>query len=669
MSSGRALDAPLTTLSGVGPARAEAFARVELESLRDLLLLLPRGLEDTGESCDVVSARSRVGERVVVSASIARRRFSRFGRRSLLRLELEDDSGGGLEVVFHNQPWQRHGFEKGDQVTFSGCVTHTRRGPALVTPRFAEGRDAIAAGQLTSIYPTPKGVGQVLLRSLIARAFETARGELVERLAEEERARLGLPELERAVEALHRPPDLEGFARARRRVLLERLLPLEAAVLARGRAGKKRGPARRVLPEGGRRARFEAALGFVLTGGQRRVLDELDADLAAGAPMRRLLQGDVGAGKTVLGLYAAWAVAHSGGQVAFMAPTELLAEQHASGLAPLTERLGLRCAVLTGSTRAAERKRITAALRGAELDLVFGTHVLFSRDVGFQDLALAVIDEQQRFGVTQRRRLQEKGEAAHLFLMTATPIPRTLAHTIYGDLDVSVLREKPPGRGRVRTRWLRPKDRKRLPAFLAERLEAGEQLYWVSPLVGEDGERGATRALERLGRTPLARFGLELVHGRLASEERARRLERFRRGESRVLVATTVIEVGVDVPAATVLVVQDAERLGLAQLHQLRGRVGRGAAESYCLLHGKPTARERFELLESTSDGFEIAEADLRQRGMGELTGTRQAGELGGLLSELEGDLDLLAAARELLAARPDLAEAYGRAEAPVVTP
>jgi ATP-dependent DNA helicase RecG len=302
-------------------------------------------------------------------------------------------------------------------------------------------------------------------------------------------------------------------------------------------------------------------------------------------------------------------------------------------------------------------------------DVAIGTHALVSEDVRYRRLSLAVIDEQQRFGVAQRARLLEKGTDVHALLMTATPIPRTLAMTLYGDLDTSLLRESPPGRGTLRTRWVRTGDRRRVRPFLVERLEAGEQVYFVSPRVGEAGEDveeavesdagSAEAAMQRLSRTPIARFGIELVHGRVPPPERARRLERFRKGEAKVLVATTVIEVGVDVPAATVMIVENAERLGLAQLHQLRGRVGRGPRESWCLLFGKDSARERFELLERTCDGFEIAEEDLRRRGMGDLAGRRQAGESLGGFGDEEGDLDLLFAARDLVATRPGLGLAY----------
>jgi ATP-dependent DNA helicase RecG len=357
----------------------------------------------------------------------------------------------------------------------------------------------------------------------------------------------------------------------------------------------------------------------------------------------------------------------AGGQAALLAPTELLARQHADTLARLLAPLRLVPVLLTGRERGAARRRLYEALATGEAQIAVGTHALFQEGVAYADLALAVIDEQHRFGVAQRARLLEKGRDVHALLMTATPIPRTLALTVYADLDTSVLDEKPPGRAAIRTRWLRRADRERLPAFLRERLEQEEQVYWVAPLIGaeeEDEEQpavGALRAYRRLARSDLAPFGVELVHGRQEAGERAERLERFRSGAARVLVATTIVEVGVDVPAATVMVVEGAERLGLAQLHQLRGRVGRGAKPSWCLLFGKAGARERLELLERSDCGFELAEEDLRRRGMGELAGLRQSG---GPLAGLEGELDLLLAARDALRADPALVRRYA-ADAP----
>jgi ATP-dependent DNA helicase RecG len=381
--------------------------------------------------------------------------------------------------------------------------------------------------------------------------------------------------------------------------------------------------------------------------------------------MRRLLQGDVGSGKTVLGALACSIAAASGAQAAFLAPTELLAEQHFASLRPLLDAAGVSSALLTGSLSARERRDVLEALSSGRVSVAIGTHALLCEAVAFARLGLAVIDEQHRFGVAQRERLLEKGAGVHGLLMTATPIPRSLALTVYGDLDVSVLREKPPGRTRVHTRWVRQVSRE-FEAELEQRLARGEQLYWVVPRIESEANEGeeaaaAVGAQERFARISARRwreFGVELVHGRLECDERAARLERFRSGASRILVATTVIEVGVDVPAASAIVIEHAERLGLAQLHQLRGRVGRGSTPSACFLLGKPAARARLELLERCDDGFEIAEADLAQRGMGDLAGLRQAGDNREGFDDPALDVELILLARDLAGVSPSPAMA-----------
>jgi ATP-dependent DNA helicase RecG len=657
---------PLTGLAGIGPARARAFSRMGVRDVRDLLFLVPRRLAAAGPRVPIDVARASIGREVTIAGVVTRIALQRYGRRSTLRVVVED-GGSSIPCLYFNQPWLRRRFAVGEAVELSGRVVDSR-GPAIASPRVAsKERPLEGPGSLLPVYSLADGLGQDLVRRLCADAARLAAGSVREPLEEAALARLELPPLPRAIAEVHSPSSPEAFEAARRRLALEPLLRLQSQVAARRRLRLET----RALPcpvDDAAHARILGYLPFAPSAGQARVALELRADLGRAVPMRRLLQGDVGSGKTALGLYACTTVASAGGQSAFLAPTELLAEQHFDGSRRLLERAGLHAVLLTGSLAAGERRAVLAQLESGMADVAFGTHALFTEEVRYRRLALAVIDEQQRFGVAQRARLLEKGRDVHALLMTATPIPRTLALTLYGDLDVSLLRESPPGRGTVRTRWVRGHDRQRVQPFLLERLEAGEQVYFVSPRVGEadagveevleSGEGTAEAARERLARTPVGGFGIELVHGRIPSAERAARLERFRRGEARVLVATTVIEVGVDVPGATVMVIENAERLGLAQLHQLRGRIGRGPRDSWCLLFGRSSAAERFEVLERTSDGFEIAEEDLRRRGMGDLAGLRQAGE--GLESAGEGgDLDLLLAARDLAAERPELLEAY----------
>ncbi len=650
-----ALDSPLSILKGVGPARAQAFERQGIETIGELLFHVPRRVDSSGRACNLDEALACEGpETLILHGELSRKQFKRFGRRSTLRLTVTDGECE-LEVVYFNQPWQRERFERGEVYSFAGRLSASAKGPLMVAPKMAPGPNALEAGSWIPTYSLPKGVGQELVRSLLRLALDTLEAPLPDLLKAQELAALELPALSVAIEQLHFPQSLKEFQDARRRVLLQDLLMLQARV--RLGAQVEPAPACALQIESSTPAQHAArlALPFVLTAGQQQILAQLVEDLAQPVPMRRLLQGDVGAGKTVLALLATSAVAASAGQCAFMAPTELLAEQHYESSRRLLEAAGLRCALLTGSQPNALRNLTSKGLAAGDIDIVFGTHALFSKSLRYKRLAFCVIDEQQRFGVAQRARLLEKGGAAHLLLMTATPIPRTLALTIYGNLEVSILREKPAGRGPIKTRWLRAKDGARLPQFLAERMDAGEQVYWVCPRIGAQEDGGAEAAFERLSNSDLAKHGTTLVHGQLKPEVRAERLDAFRRGEVQLLIATTVIEVGVDVPAATVMVIEEAERLGLAQLHQLRGRVGRGGKRSWCLLYGKPTARERFELLEQCDDGFVIAEEDLRRRGMGELAGLRQSGELGGMLTSLEDDLDLLLAARELLSTRPEL--------------
>jgi len=652
----RGAEGLVTELPGVGPARAKLLAELGIETITELMQLSPLRLESTGTSASCAEAAERVGGVVQIKAEVKRTRFFRRGGKQSVFTAFLEDSSGAIEAHWFNQSWLRESVLEGAKVTVAGRVGLTKKGkPTLVVPRIGnEEKPLPAPDGWEPVYPTVDGLGQGLLRSLCRLALKSG-AELQERVPADVLERLGLPTLMEAVRVLHEPKELELFSRARRRVALDACLHMQARLQRRAREDVS-GHALRVERDQAQHEATLSLLPFSLTGDQERVVEELRSDLNRSSPMRRLLQGDVGTGKTAVAFYALVAAAKGGGQALMAAPTELLAEQHFSVLSPLFKEAGIKCQLLTGSTSGRERSALLRKLASGELQVVIGTHALFSDKVQCDRLAVAVIDEQHRFGVAQRTRLLEKGRDVHVLLTTATPIPRTLALSIYGDLDVSVLKEKPPGRGKVTTRWLKKSDGARLMGFLSERLEAGEQVFWVAPrIAAESEERGAIEAHARLSSSSLASHGVVLVHGALDASLRQERLASFRAGEAKLLVGTTVIEVGVDVPQATVLVVEGAEHLGLAQLHQLRGRVGRGGRDSWCLLFGKESAAERFELLEGTNDGFEIAEEDLRRRGMGDLDGLRQSG--GGI--DPEEDLDLLLAARDLVAAHPALAAAY----------
>jgi len=665
-------------LPGVGPARAAALERLGVREPRDLLRLLPLRVEVAEPVVDVADAIRVRAALVRVAGQIERTSLARFGRRSIFRLRLADATGA-IEARFHNQPWLQRQLVVGAHVELSGSLSGSP--PGFASPRIGTAERPLAeAGTVTPLHPSVAGLSSEFVGKLCRHvALELADSE-PEPVPAEELLRLDVPALPRALRDLHAPADERAFESARRRLALELCLELQTRIALR-RARVEQGAARICAAPAERRAALRELFPFAFTAAQARVAREIERDLARARPMRRLLQGDVGSGKTAMGAWAALLAAGAGGQVVFLAPTELLAEQHHLGLRELFERAGVRTGYLSGSLTARARRGVLADLASGALPVVFGTHAAFSRDVRYARLALAVVDEQHRFGVAQRGELFDKGVDVHVLLMSATPIPRTLALAWYGDLDTSVLDQKPPGRGPVTTRWVRGA-RDEVENLLRERVQGGARLYWVVPRIGagEDeasaadvpaGARGeretvASRRVEsaearyaRLLESPLAAHGIELVHGRMPASERAARLARFRSGAVRTLVATTVIEVGVDVPEATLIVIEGAERLGLAQLHQLRGRVGRGPEASHCLLFGADSARRRFQTLERTSDGFEIAEEDLRQRGMGDLGGVRQAGANAEGFEEWGHDLALFHAAQRLISDHPAVRAHY----------
>ncbi len=656
------LKAPLTTLKGVGPAVAERLQRLGLAEVQDLLFHLPLRFEDRTRLTPIRALRpglSALFEGCVTHSEVVHR------RRRMLVVTLADHQAQILLRFFHFGANQQRRLAPGVRVRAFGeprglpgaleCV-HPEVQAVGATPPAME-------THLTPIYPATEGVSQRLLRQLVAAALPGLRGlpDLLPELAAE-----GLPDLHTALERLHQPPaqahTLEPAdtaaerGPARTRLALEELCAHQLARVQQSRTPRNHCDAPVIQPPGKLWAQLLEQLPFSPTGAQSRVIAEILADLARTTPMNRLVQGDVGSGKTLVAVAAALAAAEAGYQVAFMAPTELLARQHGRNLAQWLEPLGVTVAWLGGRQGAAERGQLLAALAAGQRQVAIGTHALFQDEVQFQRLGLAIIDEQHRFGVHQRMALRDKGNGRmpHQLIMTATPIPRTLAMALYAELASSVIDERPPGRTPVRTALISHERRDEVIERIRAACGSGTQAYWVCPLV-EDSEQleaeSAEATAERL-REALPELTIGLAHGRMKGPERDAVMERFRAGGIDLLVATTVIEVGVDVPNASLMIIENAERMGLSQLHQLRGRVGRGASASACVLLYRPplgeTARERLEAMRRTDDGFEIAEVDLKLRGPGELLGTRQTGDRSFRVADWGRDQDLLDAATRL---------------------
>jgi len=662
------LDRPAQYLKGVGPKRAEALARLGVRTARDVLFHVPRRYEDAStvtsiRSLEVGMDATVIG--VVVSKGIIP---TRRGLR-IFQAVLRDDTGL-IECSWPGQPFLDRSIRKGDRLLVTGPVRffHGRQ----IQPRefVVLGRDDEESdtGVVLPIYAATEGLSQRMIRNILDANLDALleRVETEEVLPEAQRRRLHLPPLRQALEQLHRPGSLQEAEAGRRRLAYEELFFLQLLHAGvRREVTERRGRALRRTNELLKPA--HDALPFELTDGQKAAIREIYADMTSERRMNRLLQGDVGSGKTVVAFFAALLAAENGFQTALMAPTEILAEQHARTLRALTEPLPAAVALLTGRQGVRERRDARGSVATGAAQIVVGTHALIQEGVEFHDLGLVVVDEQHRFGVHQRKTLTERGIDPDVLVMSATPIPRSLALTLYGDLDLSVLDEMPPGRRQIRTALRDETARSAVHTFIREQVEAGRQAYVVYPLVSESEKvdlRAATQEYEQLAHDVFPDFRVGLIHGQLPGEEKDRVMRAFLAGDLDILVSTTVIEVGIDVPNATVMVVEHAERFGLSQLHQLRGRVGRGAEQSYCILiaGGGPEATERLRVLVETDDGFEIARADLRIRGMGDLFGARQHGLPEFRFFDPERDEILLARAREdaraIIAEDPELARA-----------
>ena len=632
----RGLSQPVQFLKGVGPRKAADLARIGIASVEDLLLHFPRDYLDLGEQ--VPLARLEEGQRAVVRGRVLAGGERRLRRGlSILSLLLEDGSGR-LTLVFFNQPYLRRQLRNGAELIAYGEVSRYRSALQMQSPEIeilgGEGDgSSLLERNILPLYPLTRGVSQRWLRRLVERVLGEPefRGALGEILPPDWLRKEGWPRRDEAIACLHFPPDRGSLNAATERLKFDELFLLQLlGALRRRRQKRERGP---VLGGGQRLLEpFLSRLPFELTSAQRRAIASIREDLASGGCMNRLLQGDVGSGKTVVALAALLIACEGGYQGVFMVPLEVLARQHFESWRGTLERLGLRVGLLTGGTPAKERRALLSALASGEIDLIFGTHALIQEGVEFSRLGLAVVDEQHRFGVRQRASLRQRG-VPHVLVMSATPIPRSLAMTLYGDLDLTIIDELPPGRPPVVTRLSSVTKEPQVHAFLRERLTGGERAFVIFPLIDPSDRqelKAATDEFAALQSGEFADFPCALVHGRMKSSEKAEALAGFRSGETQLLAATTVIEVGVDIPEATLMLIHNPERFGLSQLHQLRGRIGRGSRKSYCILLAPEgigqAAQRRLETFARLRDGFLLAEEDLKLRGPGEIFGLRQHG-------------------------------------------
>ena len=644
------LSSPVTALPGIGPAREKCLRTLGLHTIYDLIADFPRRYED--RSHIVAIADLQPGESACIEAIVAAPpRTARIRRGMEITSLTVADHSAKLSLRFFNQKYAAETLQYGETYYFYGALSPNAPTRQMVAPVFERAdAPAVQTRRIVPVYSLTAGLSGKVLARTIRQALDACLPALPEVLPQAVRERYGLCGVAEAYRNIHDPADEPSLERARRRLIFEEFFVFSAGLqLLRARRTAQRRtpyPAQSLKP-------FCAALPFPLTGAQKRAMDEIARDLQSGAPMNRMLQGDVGSGKTVVAAAAAYLAVQGGEQAAFMAPTEILAEQHYRSLAPLLARFGIRTALLTGAMKNTEKAAVRAALAAGETQVVIGTHALLTEQTSFLRLGLVIADEQHRFGVAQRGALAAKGEAPHLLVMSATPIPRTMTLVLYGDLDVSILDELPPGRQKVETFLVGEPMRERINAFIRRQVTEGHQVYIVCPAIEED-EQSTLKSAEAwagtLQQTVFPDCRVALLHGRMKGAEKDAVMRAFAAGESDILVATTVIEVGVDVPNATLIVIENAERFGLSQLHQLRGRVGRGSAQSYCVLFSSnknELTRERLKALCATNDGFRIAEQDLALRGPGDFLGSRQHGLPAFKAANLSLDLPTLSLARE----------------------
>jgi len=655
----RSLDSEVQYVKGVGPRLAGVLGKLGIFTVRDLLFHFPRRYEDRTRFARVASLEH--GETATVRGTVITADNVQTRGRLVLTKVAVDDGSGVIVLTWFNQKFRKDQFLKlrGKEVIAYGAVQTGRWGVEMASPEwelYSESADPLSSGRVVPVYSLTEGVFQSNLRRIISGALDIFVSLVEEILPEDLRNRLDLMDAREAIRNIHFPESDAALEAARKRLVFEELFLLQLALAMRKHGMEAPGCGITFeMP-----SNFEEDLGqilpFELTGAQKRVVKEIATDMTRPVCMNRLLQGDVGSGKTAVAVAAMLIAVRNGYQAALMAPTEILAEQHYLNISRLfgnLDMMGIRVDLLTGSLRSKHRQEVNERIASGQTQVVIGTHALIQEGVEFHRLGLVIVDEQHRFGVLQRAALMEKGLSPDILVMTATPIPRTLTLTVYGDLDVSIIDELPPGRKPIRTHWKQIGERRKVYQAMRTLIDQGRQAYVVCPLIEESEKlqaRAATDLAESLQHEVFPDLRVGLLHGQMKTEEKDDVMTAFRKGEIDILVSTTVIEVGVDVPNATVMVIEDADRFGLAQLHQLRGRVGRGGEQSYCVMICEGNSQDsikRMTTMSSTNDGFVIAEEDLKLRGPGEFYGTRQSGMPGLTIADIFRDIPILEIARK----------------------
>ncbi|MCL2564928.1 MAG: ATP-dependent DNA helicase RecG [Defluviitaleaceae bacterium] len=638
----------ITTLKNLGPARAKAFARAGVFSILDLLNFLPRDYEDRSVITPIADILPDLPFTIKAKVALAPKN-SGFGRTAVTSAILEDESGR-IEALYFNQPYMKNALQKGEIYYFSGKVILRADKLQMQSPDITKlSGNPLNACRIIPVYPSGLGFSQKLIRGYIKDALDLCLNELTDNLPEKITLKYQIMSRREAISNIHFPKSRDFFLKARERLIFEEFFTFQIALRALKGAVKKQITHIKIIDDDYNGLNIP----FQLTNAQKAALKQIIADIKSGHPMYRLVQGDVGSGKTIVAAIAAYLAIKNGCQAAIMAPTEVLANQHFESFTRLFEPAGITCCLITGGISAAEKKAAYYAIQSGQAQMIIGTHALIQDKTLFGNLGLVITDEQHRFGVNQRIKLSQKSSAPHVLVMSATPIPRSLALVLYGDMDISVIDELPPGRKEIDTFALTTAYRKRVYNFISEQIKKGRQAYIICPSIEDGGKLDIENVLDyaaMLKDTYLKGQSIAVLHGKMKPAEKQEIMDSFVKGDIDLLVSTTVIEVGVNVPNATVMVVENGERFGLSQLHQLRGRVGRGSDKSYCILFSdseSAMSKERLSAMEKTGDGFLISELDLKLRGPGDFFGTRQHGLPELKIGDIVRDAELLAKARE----------------------